>query len=412
MQRTVVLIVVSLLLPLAACAPEARERMEVLGKLEHLDAPAALESSEPNLAVGPDGVVYLTWLELRADSSHVFRFATLRGEEWSPARAIVAGSDWSLSDRDIPSLLVLPGGRMVAQFVRRPGAAGKEGAHGVRLLRSDDGGSTWSRPVAPHLDSASVTSGFASLFPAGGDSVGVVWTEGPRDRSPHPGSPGPTLRYAALARDGGMGAGVVLDEAVCGCAPTSVAVTDHGPIVAYRDGGAGATRDVYLARRVDGRWLPGRPVRADGWMAPTCPAHGPALDADGDRVVVAWFTAARDTARVLAAFSEDGGATFGRAVRVDGGSPAGGVAVALLDGGGALVSWVERLGADTTEVEARLVSAAGSQGNPVLIAGPEASRASGPARMVRSGSDVLFTWTRAGKHPRVEVARIESGESQ
>jgi hypothetical protein len=412
MQRIPILTAVSLLLSLAACAPEAPERMEVLGKLEHLDTPAAPESTEPNLAVGPDGVVYLTWLELRADSSHVFRFATLRGDEWSPSRAIIAGSDWFLSGADIPSLLVLPGGRMVAQFLRQAGAEGTGGSHGVRLLRSDDGGSTWSRPVAPHLDSAGVESGFASLFPVGGDSVGVVWTEGPRAASRQPGAAGPTLRYAALARDGGVGAGVALDEGVCGCCRTSVAVTDRGPVVAYRDGGAGEPRDVYLARMVDGRWLPGRPVRADGWMAPACPAAAPAVAADGDRVVVAWFTAARDTARVLAAFSDDGGASFGRAVRVDGGRPAGGVAVALLDGGGALVSWVERLGADTTEVEARLVSLAGSQGNPVLIAGPEASGASGPPRMVRSGSDVLFTWTRAGKHPRVEVARIELGESQ
>ena len=36
----------------------------------------------------------------------------------------------------------------------------------------------------------------------------------------------------------------------------------------------------------------------------------------------------------------------------------------------------------------------------------------GLPRMIRSGSDVLFAWTEAGKHPRVQVARIELGESQ
>lgn len=401
----------SLLLSLAACGPGAPERMEVLGKLEHLETPAAPESTEPSLAVGPDGVVYLSWLELRADSSHVFRFATLRGESWSDSRAIIAGSDWFLSDADIPSLLVLPHGRMVAQFLRRAGAAGKGGAHGVRLLRSDDGGSTWSRPVEPHLDSARVESGFASLFPVGGDSVGVVWVALPRADSSLSATPAPALRYAAIARDGGVGTGVALDGHVCGCCRTSVAITERGPVVAYRGGGDRGSRDVHLARRVDGRWLPPAPVRADGWSEHACPADGPAVAADGDRMVVAWFTAARDTARVLAAFSDDGGATFGHAVRVDGGRPAGGVAVALLDGG-ALVSWVERLGADTTEVQARLVSPGGSRGNPVLIAEPEASGGSGPPRMVRSGSDVLFAWTRAGKHPRVEVARIEMGESR
>jgi hypothetical protein len=399
----------SLLLSLAACAPEAPERMDVLGKLEHLDTPTAPGSTEPNLAVGPDGAVYLTWLELRADSSHVFRFATLQGDAWSPSRAVTAGTDWFLSDTDVPSLLVLPDGRMVAYLLRRAGAAEVGGSHGAHLLRSEDGGATWSRPVALHHDSVSVEGGFASLFPAG-DSVGVIWVDGPRAGAHQPVVPGTTLRYAGLARDGGVGVDVALDERVCD-GRTSVALAGQGPVVAYRDRGVDEVRDVYLARRVDGAWLPGQPVHPDGWRVGTCPADGPAVAADGDRVVVAWFTAARDTARVLAAFSGDGGASFGRPVQVDGGRPAGGVAVELLDGGGALVSWVERLGADTTEVEARLVSRDGSLGNPVLIAEPDVPGVS-PPRMVRSGSDVFFAWTRSGKHPRVQVARIELGESQ
>jgi hypothetical protein len=401
----------ALLLSLAACAPEAPERIEVLGKLEHLDSPAAPGSTEPSLAVGHDGVVYLTWLEVRADSSHVLRFATFQGDSWSRSRAITAGSDWFLSDIDVPSLLVLPGGRMVAHLLRRTGAAGEDGAHGVRLERSEDGGDSWSM-VPPQRDSVSAESGFASLFPAGDDSVGVVWVDRPRSDSIRPGAPEARLRYAELTPDSGMTAGVTLDEDVCGQCPTAVAVTRRGPVVAYRDRGAGEVRDVYLARRVDGQWLPGQPVHVDGWRSDTSPAAGPAVAADGDRVVVAWFTAARDTARVLAVFSDDGGATFGRAVRVDGGRPVGRVAVALLDGDRALVSWVERLGADTTEVQARLASRDGSLGNPVLIAEPGVPGAVGLPRMIRSGSDVLFAWTEAGKHPRVQVARIELGESQ
>ena len=54
---------------LGACQPQTAERTEILGELEHLETPAGPLSSEPNLAVAPDGGVYLSWLEARADSS-------------------------------------------------------------------------------------------------------------------------------------------------------------------------------------------------------------------------------------------------------------------------------------------------------------------------------------------------------
>jgi hypothetical protein len=390
---------------LGACQPQTAERTEILGELEHLETPAGPLSSEPNLAVAPDGVVYLSWLEARADSSRQLRFSALQGDVWSGARPIASGRDWFLSPVDLPSLGILPGGRMVAHYLQRDGNVAGSGGYGVRIVQSHDGGASWGRPLTPYRDSVVAEHGFASLFRAPSDSVGIVWLDGRVVGAT-------ALRYAALAADGTPGPETMLDERVCDCCSTAVATTELGPVVAYRGRTADGVRDILLARRVGGRWLPGTPVHRDGWKIDACPVNGPAVAAMGERVAVAWFTAARDTPRVLIAFSDDAGASFGPATRVDGGNPAGRTGVVLLDGGGALVSWVEHTDSSIAEVQARLVSPSGRLGNPVLIAQPGGGRAAGLPRMVRSGSEIIFAWTRAGRKPIVQSARIHLGETK
>jgi hypothetical protein len=400
------------LLPLllAACEPQSAGQSEALGELEHLTAPAGRWTSEPDLAVGPDGAVHLTWLETRADSSRQLRFSVLQGDAWSQPRVIATGSDWFISAADIPSLLPLPDGRLAAQYLQRDGRPGATFSYGIRLLHSSDGGGSWSRSAAPHRDTIAAEHGFASLFPVGGDSAGIVWLDG-RDLQ-RPDSAGATaLRYSAMAPDGALGPEVVLDGRVCDCCQTAVALTAHGPVVAYRGRTEGEIRDILLARRVEGQWLAGRPVREDGWKIQACPVNGPGVAADGESVAVAWYTAARDTPRVLVAFSQDAGANFGEAVRVDGGNPAGRVGIVLV-AGGALVSWVERTDGGSAEVQARLVTPGGHLGNPILISHATGERAAGFPKMVRSGDHVIFAWTRAEAKPMVQTARLHLGENR
>ena len=126
---------------------------------------------------------------------------------------------------------------------------------------------------------------------------------------------------------------------------------------------------------------------------------------DGARVALAWFTAPNDSARVNVAFSNDAGATFGTPTRIDAGSPAGRVDLALLADGGALVTWVERTGGDGAAVRVRRVARDGKAGMPVTIAASSAARANGFPKVAITGSNVMFAWTVAGKPSMVRVAR-------
>jgi hypothetical protein len=182
-------------------------------------------------------------------------------------------------------------------------------------------------------------------------------------------------------------------------------VTSDGPIVAYRDRSRDEIRDVYVTRRVSGKWTVGAPVHSDNWKIDACPVNGPSIAAAGRRVAVAWFTAANDSARVKLAFSDDAGATFGAPVRVDGGNPAGRVDVIMMEDGSALVTWIERTGGDTAAVRSRRVHNDGKVGPATTIASSSAKRASGFPQLAVSGSDVFFAWTVPGPTSAVRVAR-------
>jgi hypothetical protein len=176
--------------------------------------------------------------------------------------------------------------------------------------------------------------------------------------------------------------------------------------VVYRDRSADEIRDIYVVRRVKGRWTAPAAVHNDGWRIAACPVNGPAVDANGNRVAVAWFTAAGDKPEVNLAFSQNGGEKFGNPIHFDDGNPAGRVDVALLSDDGALVTWIERTGGDTATVRLRRVDRKGKAARSVTIATSSAARASGFPRLVVAGDQVLFAWTAPGKPSMVRVSRL------
>jgi len=133
--------------------------------------------------------------------------------------------------------------------------------------------------------------------------------------------------------------------------------------------------------------------------------NGPAVAANGDHVAVAWFTGARDTAKVMVAFSSDAGATFAAPTRVDQGNPAGRVDVELDRAGAAIVSWIERGSGDTARVQLRRVGSNGTADEPVTVALASANRAAGFPRMAMRGNELFLAWTVPGKPSTIRMAR-------
>jgi hypothetical protein len=403
MTRSIVRYVTGLpLLLLLGCAVGGIEGAAI-GSIDTLASPAAPGSGEPNLAAGPDGRVYLSWLEPAGDAGHALRFSTLDGEEWSPPRTIVKRSDLFINWADFPSVVPLSERRLAAHWLQRSGSATY--AYGVRIAQSSDGGETWSAPVVPHRDDTPTEHGFVSLFPFR-DSLGAIWLDGRNFARVAKGqTANMMLLTASVAPEGRVGAERVLDDRVCDCCQTSIALASSGPVVVYRDRLEGEIRDISLVRWSNSGWTTSTVVHGDGWKIDACPVNGPAIAADGQRVAVAWFTSAHDTARVYLARSDDAGATFGPPVRIDDGRPVGRVDVELDDRGAAVVSWMEFTSGQQADVRARYVDPDGARSASTIVARSTGARASGFPRMIAAGDELIFAWTDASTPAQVRVAR-------
>jgi hypothetical protein len=385
---------------LAGCAPEAPVAIAV----DTLASPAPPGSGEPNLTVDGRGRVFLSWIERLADSTAALRMAALDGDRWSEARTIAADRNLLVNWADFPSLRALPDGRLAAHWMIRTGTRGF--TYDFVIAQSLDEGRTWTAPVMPHRDGTAAEHGFAALYSGADGAVGAAWLDGRRYAITTPGAVHEMiLAHTTVSGAGALGHEDVLDPRVCDCCQTSLAVASSGPVLVYRDRSPTDVRDIAIVRQVDGAWGAPATVHADGWEIKSCPVNGPAVAARNDAVAVAWFTGARDSARVLVAFSSDAGASFGRPIRVDQGNPAGRVDVELDPSGAAVVSWIERPGGDTAQVRLRRVRPDGAAEAPVIVGVSSAARAAGFPRMAARGEELILAWTIPGSPSLLRVAR-------
>lgn len=369
-----------------------------------LPTPAATDSGMYSLTAGGDGRAYLAWLEPVASGGHALRFSRFERDGWSEARTIDTSPNWFVNWADHPSLTATPDGRLFAHWLINTGA--KRGAYGyaIHARTSTDAGRTWTPIFDEGVKNIADYSGFLTFLPGSAETIGVYLTPLHPDDSAS-GHDEDHIKTVGIARFGADGRAIdraIVDADACSCCSTDVAMTADGPIAVYRDHGAGEIRDIAIVRRVGGRWTAPAPVHRDSWHIDACPTNGPAVAATGRRVAVTWFTAAEGRARVLAAFSNDSGATFSTPVRIDEGTPAGWPDVVMTDDGRTFVSWLEKTATNGVgEVRVREVAAAGA-GPAHLVATASSGRATGIPMLVRQGADLLIAW----RDGAVKTARL------
>lgn len=376
--------------------------------VREIASPAGEGSGEPFLSSSGD-TVYLSWLEARGEGLHELRFSRWTEGQWEEPRTVAQRSDFFVNWADFPSLVPGPGGVLWAHWLQRGPGGGYD--YGIRIVSSLDGGRTWSEPWTPHEDGTPTEHGFVSAVPVG-DRLGFLWLDGRELAANPPGAPpsgAMALYFRAAAAGGAHGPETLVDPRVCDCCQTDVALAARGPVAVYRDRSPEEIRDVSVSRLEAGRWTAGVRVHEDGWETGACPVNGPAVAARGERVAVAWFTAAGGVPRVKVSFSHDSGRSFREPFVVDDGNPAGRTDLLVLDDGGALVSWLERTGGEAADVRVRYVAADGGMDESVSVSASSAARASGFPRLARTeDGTVLAAWTDATSvRTRVRVARID-----
>ena len=316
--------------------------------------PMAPGAAQPDLVATPGGRLLLSWFNRVPGRRTALQFAEYgRDGRWQGApRTIAIGSSFVVSWADTPHIAATDDGALWVHWLQK--TSDLHEASDVLLSRSPDGGFTWSPPVLVNTDGKQAEHGFVSLWPQSSDGLGVAWLDGRNREDAHQdhGEHGQqdmhrgmtSLRSAVFSPSLQRSGESEVDASACDCCQTGVAVTARGPLLVYRDRTAAEIRDIYTTRRDGERWTAPRPVHADGWKMPACPVNGPAIAANGNGVVVAWYTAADDKPAVKLARSNDAGDSFAAPVMLDQGEAVQGRVDVALDAAQAWVLWVREDG--------------------------------------------------------------------
>jgi hypothetical protein len=375
-------------------------------------------AAQPDLVRAPDGSLLLSWIE-RGDAGHALKFARWHDGAWSAPRTIASGSDWFVNWADTPHIAQTADGAIWAHWLRKTAAAPY--AYDVVLVRSGDGGATWSAPLRVNDDGTPTEHGFASLWPASRDTLGVAWLDGRRtagtgahDAHAGHGAAGAmmTLRSArfdaSLQRSGER----ELDLSTCDCCQTDVAMSARGPLLAYRDRTAAEIRDIHVAT-LDGDFVPRR-VHADDWKMPACPVNGPSIDARDDEAVVGWYTAADDVPTLRLARSTDAGARFSPPVTVDRGEAMLGRVDVALVGNAVWLVWMREEGGAQSLQLARYDSMLDGAPRRLEVARLQGrGRGTGFPQLVADAEGVRVVWTDiVDGAPRLLAAQVDSDAAE
>jgi hypothetical protein len=390
---------IALLIPLLAtfAAPQA-------ARVTDLKPPAAPGSEAPSLMAGPDGRVYLNWLEPLNPDGYALRFSVRGPQGWSAARTIARGTNWFVSSVDFPLLALMSDGTLAANWLVATGGPSSE-AYDIHMVFSKDSGATWSKPIVPHRDRTKRQHGFLSVAPAAGGRLAAIWLDG--RNMPDEVSGNMALMYRTIASNGALGPEMQIDNRTCECCQTSLAATPDGLVAVYRDRSDKEIRDISIARftNVSGKWSAPQDLSKDGWQIDGCPVNGPAIASNGSHVAVVWFTAPKDEPETYLLMSSDSGKTFGKKIRVDGGNAAGRVEVVSLSSGDAVVSWIERT-SQGAKVHLRRFAPNGTGTAPLDVSRTFGARSSGYPKMAVSGNEIVVTWTDSSEPSQIRTAVV------
>ncbi len=379
------------ILSFVACSSESEnETTANAANFYEIDSPADSVSAEPYLFTDKNGLVYLSWIERKADSSFL-KFSTLINEKWSTAIVITSGVDWFVNWADYPMIVSDGEGNMMAHYLEK--SAKGVFTYDIKILASADKGKTWSKPFILHDDGKKAEHGFVSMTPYKGDFF-VSWLDGRNTVSEDPkadahGHQGQmSLRAAIIDVKGNKLKEWELDNRVCDCCQTSAAITAKGPVVIYRDRSDEEIRDISIARLEKEAWAKPKAIFDDQWKIKGCPVNGPQVAALENNLAIAWFSSPENQSQVKIIFSEDGGASFGNPIRIDKDTTIGRVDLVMLDKNNAAISWMEG-----SKIKMAKVNKDGTVSEPVIIASSSVSRSSGFPQMVKSGKRLVFAWT-------------------
>ena len=275
-----------------------------------------IEAKRPIVAATVSGGLYLLAVE---DNALTLRMSHDSGEHWMRATTLSApGNTVNVSAENAPQLAT-HGMYAFALWQQK----NTEDQTQLVEARSTGMGTVPPLPTVvtdkPAADKS--YSGFATLAVAPNGDVYAAWLDG-RDNTSS--STGTFNVYLARSTDRGatFRRNVKVATLACPCCRPSVAIAADGTVyVAYRHVYGDNERDIAVATSTDHGEHFGPPVRVanDRWKLFGCPESGPVTAAQGNKLIVAWYTATGEHPGIRVAASHNGGQTFSKEISVSDG---------------------------------------------------------------------------------------------
>ena len=364
-KRQAVIITVALALLLAGCARRAGQAEGADKTAAGADATAPTkpvrvsaedaDAAEPSTAPGPEGTLYVAWVEHREKKEADVMLARVGRDgqaQGAPVRVNPRPGEATAWRGDPPTVAVAPDGTVYVGWTAR--IADVQGhANDLYLSASRDGGKTFGPPARVNDDGKKVAHAMHSLAVGVDGRVHVVWLDERNVRLPPPGAGGKMEHmeanrevFFASSADGGrsFGANRRLGQEACPCCKTAVAAGPDGRVYAgWRQVLPGDFRHIALAASEDGGQTFAQPkiVSDDRWMTASCPVSGPALSVGRDGTLsVVWYTEGdRGEPGIYWAESRDEGKTFSESKPFARGQARGNPQLTANGAGGPTVVW-------------------------------------------------------------------------
>jgi len=347
-------------------------------------------NAQPSLVSG-EGSLSLSWISSNDGKKSSLNFSQFKEGKWVNTQTMATGSNWFVNWADFPAHAINKN-LILSSYLKKSDSGTY--TYDVILSLQKLSGEKVKEDFLLHTDGVKAEHGFVSIIPNHNQGFFITWLDGRNtvDKDLDGYHKPMTIRFAEITNKGDIIDESELDSATCDCCQTSIAVTNKGPVVVYRDRSDKEVRDIYIARKINGIWGVPTPIHNDGWEINGCPVNGPKVASNSNNLAVSWFTVSNEKPTVNLSFSKSNGASFGTPIKINDDDPIGRVDVAFLNPQEVLVSYIE--GDDVgTYLRIKKVSIDGKVSAPITISKIDGGRNTGVPQLEILDNEAFIVWT-------------------
>ena len=347
-------------------------------------------NAQPNL-VSHNGSLSLSWISSKEENKAFLNYSQYKEGRWIKPQVITSGSDWFVNWADFPAHAINQD--LIITSHLKKSASGTY-TYDVILNLQKLSGEKIRENFLLNTDGVKAEHGFVSIMANNEKGFFITWLDGRNtiekklegDHKPM------TIRFAEITDKGDVIKESELDASTCDCCQTSIAITNDGPIVVYRDRSEEEVRDIYSVKNINGTWEKPNAVHDDGWIINGCPVNGPKVAVNSKNLAVSWFTVSNNHPLVNVSFSKNNGNSFGAPLKVNDHDAIGRVDVAFLNDEEVIVSYME-VDDIGTYLRIKKVSFDGKISEPITISKIDGGRNTGVPQLEIIDSEIFIVWT-------------------